>query len=402
MAQERLIKTPRTKDDEVFEVTSSKLYLNNKPHKEGLISEHGFGPINDYKCWCRYWGPNECSDENYIVRCSNCGIEITTSNLRRQKWGIIKLNAPIIHPLLIIMLMTEPFFRDIKINLVARGVLGIGYDKEDKSVIDKRDEPVDHVELESILLDIARDYEVQTILKFFDHYKSLLIDKVYVLPPDYRPVIGKKIDILNSKYATIINYNDTIGELDNILPDANLVGHLFSLVHELYTELIHRIAHKEGLIRKNMLGKRIDFSGRSVIVPDPFAIDTCHLPIAIVKELYKLPVARLLVNRGKALSYKDAIDLIDKDPESILDEFNEVMKDSTILLNRQPTLHRCGIVGFKPKVELGSDAIRIPGACCDSFNADFDGDTFVGIVNLQVNDKEYKNCDIEFLKARCM
>jgi len=401
MALPKLIKQPRT-SDEPFEVKSSKLYSNNKPHPDGLISEQGFGPIHDYKCWCRYWGPSQCSDENYIVRCSKCNIEITTSNIRRQKWGIIKLNVPIIHPLLILLLMTESFFRDIKIDLVARGVLGIGYDSEDKAIIDKKNDAVDHVELEQILLNIAKDYNISTITKFFDHYNSLLIDHVDVLPPDYRPVVGKKIDILNSKYATIINYNDTIGELEDILPDATLVGHLFSLVYELYIEIIHRFAHKEGLIRKHILGKRIDFSGRSVIIPDPYALDTVKLPLKIVKELYKLPVARLLVNRGKAASYIDAIELIDRDPESIIDEFKEVMADNTILLNRQPTLHRSGIIGFKPDVEIGSDAIRIPAVICGPVGGDFDGDTVYSDVTLIVNGKEYKNCSLEFLRSKIL
>ena len=147
---------------------------------------------------------------------------------------------------------------------------------------------------------------------------------------------------------------------------------------ELYDHIIEKLSKKEGLIRSNILGKRIDFSGRAVIIPDPsLNIDECSLPYVMFLELFKLQISKKLIELNRFKLLNEAIDYID-DCISLNDNVlfkvcEELAKNELCILNRQPSLHRLSMVGFKIKISLDW-VIKLHPLACAGFNADFDGD----------------------------
>src|SRR6202521_1543043 len=131
---------------------------------------------------------------------------------------------------------------------------------------------------------------------------------------------------------------------------------------------------KQGRFRQNLLGKRVDYSGRSVIVVGPnLKLHQCGLPKEMALELFKPFVMKKLVDRGQAHNIKSAKRMVERVRPEVWDVLDEVIKDHPVLLNRAPTLHRLGIQAFEPVLVEGS-AIQIHPLVCTAFNADFDGD----------------------------
>ena len=131
---------------------------------------------------------------------------------------------------------------------------------------------------------------------------------------------------------------------------------------------------KQGRFRQNLLGKRVDYSGRSVIVVGPeLKLHQCGLPKKMALELFKPFVMRQLVEKGFAHNIKSAKRIVERVRPEVWDVLEEVIKDHPVLLNRAPTLHRLGIQAFMPVLVEGS-AIQIHPLVCTAFNADFDGD----------------------------
>ena len=131
---------------------------------------------------------------------------------------------------------------------------------------------------------------------------------------------------------------------------------------------------KQGRFRQNLLGKRVDYSGRSVIVVGPeLKLHQCGLPKKMALELFKPFVMRRLVEKGSAHNIKSAKRIVERVRPEVWDVLEEVIKDYPVLLNRAPTLHRLGIQAFKPVLVEGS-AIQLHPLVCTAFNADFDGD----------------------------
>ena len=131
---------------------------------------------------------------------------------------------------------------------------------------------------------------------------------------------------------------------------------------------------KQGRFRQNLLGKRVDYSGRSVIVVGPtLKMYECGIPKEMALELFKPHVIHELVEREMAHNIKGAKKLIEAQDERVWDIVEEVIKEHPVLLNRAPTLHRLGIQAFEPKL-VGGKALRLHPLVCPAFNADFDGD----------------------------
>ncbi len=131
---------------------------------------------------------------------------------------------------------------------------------------------------------------------------------------------------------------------------------------------------KQGRFRQNLLGKRVDYSGRSVIVSGPeLKLHQCGLPRRMALELFKPFIMRRLVGRGLALNIRSAKRIVERGKPEVWDILEEVVKDRPVLLNRAPTLHRLGIQAFQP-VLIGGSAIQVHPLVCVAFNADFDGD----------------------------
>src|SRR5207249_7595210 len=131
---------------------------------------------------------------------------------------------------------------------------------------------------------------------------------------------------------------------------------------------------KQGRFRQNLLGKRVDYSGRSVIVVGPeMRLHECGLPKKMALELFKPFVMRELVNKGYTTNIKSAKRMVERSNNAVWDVLDEVIRDHPVLLNRAPTLHRLGIQAFMPVLVEGS-AIQVHPLVCPAFNADFDGD----------------------------
>src|SRR3989338_1621008 len=131
---------------------------------------------------------------------------------------------------------------------------------------------------------------------------------------------------------------------------------------------------KQGRFRQNLLGKRVDYSGRSVIVVGPnLKLDECGIPKKMALELFRPFVIGKIIERGLAHNIRNSNRLIEEAPPEVWEILEEVIKDSVVLLNRQPTLHRLSIQSFKP-ILTEDLVIQIPPMVCSAFNADFDGD----------------------------
>jgi DNA-directed RNA polymerase subunit beta' len=229
----------------------------------------------------------------------------------------------------------------------------------------------------------------------------MVIDILPVLPPDLRPIIpisGGKFATsdLNDLYRRIINRNNRLARLIEIgAPDVILRNEKRMLQESVdavidnshrpskammnnkrlpYQSLTDDLRGKKGIFRKNLLGKRVDYSGRAVIVGDPsLKLDQCGLPKSIALEMFKPFVINQLLEQEIAPNVRIAKDMIEEEQDVIWDLLEKVIDGKPVLLNRAPTLHKYSIQGFFPRLVEG-EAIRLHPLVCKAFNADFDGD----------------------------
>ncbi len=222
-----------------------------------------------------------------------------------------------------------------------------------------------------------------------------------VLPPDLRPMVAldgghyatadlndlygrvinrnnrlKKLMELKSPEVIIVNEKRMLQEAVDALIDntARLGSQLLSSKRRPLRSLADMLKGKQGRFRQNLLGKRVDYSGRSVIVVGPeLKLNECGLPKHMALELFRPFVINRLIEMNFAFNIKQANRLIEQGPPEVWAILEEVIRNRRVLLNRAPTLHRLGIQAFKP-VLIEDLAIRIPPLVCAAFNADFDGD----------------------------
>ncbi len=228
----------------------------------------------------------------------------------------------------------------------------------------------------------------------------MILDAVPVISPELRPMVqldGGRFATsdLNDLYRRIINRNNRLKKITEIRAPESIVNHEKRLLQEAVDALIDNgrrtrpvvgsnnrplkslsdmLKGKEGRFRKNLLGKRVDYSGRSVIVVGPrLLLHQCGLPKEMAIELFKPFVMKALVERGYTSNIKTAKRMIDKLRPEVWDALEEVIREHPVLLNRAPTLHRLGIQAFEP-VLVDGKAIQVHPLVCTAFNADFDGD----------------------------
>ena len=227
----------------------------------------------------------------------------------------------------------------------------------------------------------------------------MMISNLPVLPPDLRPILQMSDTLivasdLNNLYQRVIYRNNRYEKLRFI--DFNFVTSIQRLVQDAVDRLIENgkagskpfcspsgrplkslsdiLKGKKGRFRLNLLGKRVDFSGRSVIVVSPtLKLHECGIPREIALELYQYFLIRHMVLRKQASNLGHAKKLIQRRDSAMWNLLREVIYQHPVLLNRAPTLHRLGIQAFQPRMVLGS-AIRLHPLVCSGFNADFDGD----------------------------
>ncbi|KKQ43275.1 MAG: DNA-directed RNA polymerase [Parcubacteria group bacterium GW2011_GWE2_37_8] len=241
----------------------------------------------------------------------------------------------------------------------------------------------------------------------------MFIEVLPVLPPDLRPMVpldgGRYASSdLNDLYRRVINRNNRLKKLLELNAPEVICRNEKRMLQEAVDALIDNSARrgqgvmastgqkrklksladmlkgKQGRFRQNLLGKRVDYSGRSVIVVGPdLHLDQCGLPKKMALELFKPFVINKIIEGGLAHNIRGANRLIAEGPEEIWAFLEEVIQDKTVLLNRAPTLHRLGVQAFRPILIEGS-AIRLHPLTCRAFNADFDGDQMAVHVPLTI------------------
>ncbi len=228
----------------------------------------------------------------------------------------------------------------------------------------------------------------------------MILDVLPVIPPELRPMVqldGGRFATsdLNDLYRRVINRNNRLKRLLDLGAPSIIVQNEKRMLQEAVDALIdngrrgrpvtgpgnrplkslsHMLKGKQGRFRQNLLGKRVDYSGRSVIVVGPnLKMYQCGLPKEMAIELFKPFVMKELVERGLAHNIKSAKRKIERMHNEVWDVLEDVIREHPVLLNRAPTLHRLGIQAFEPTLVEGR-AIRLHPLVCTAYNADFDGD----------------------------
>ncbi|MDP3787084.1 MAG: DNA-directed RNA polymerase subunit beta' [Candidatus Omnitrophota bacterium] len=259
--------------------------------------------------------------------------------------------------------------------------------------------------------------KIVKVLKIIEAFRKsgnkpewMIVDAIPVLPPDLRPLVpldGGRFATsdLNDLYRRVINRNNRLKKLIDLKAPDIIIRNEKRMLQEAVDALFDNGRHgravlgpgnrplkslsdmlkgKQGRFRQNLLGKRVDYSGRSVIVVGPeLKLNQCGLPKKMALELFEPFIIRKLREQGFVHTIKSAKKMVEKARLEVWDILDEVIREHPVLLNRAPTLHRLGIQAFEP-VLIEGKAIRIHPLVCTAFNADFDGDQMAVHVPLSV------------------
>ena len=428
-------------------------YRTLKPERDGLFCAKIFGPVRDYECLCgkykkmRYKG----------VVCEKCGVEVTSTKVRRTRMGHIELVTPVAHiwyvsslpsrigtllgikmkdlervlyyeayivesggeayydaeaktPVLQYDVLNEEQYR----TLIQRfGELGFKARMGGEVVRDLLDS-IDLVDLFTNLKEAigetkseAKKKTINKRLKVIESFLNsgnnpawMMLTVLPVLPPDLRPLVsldGGKFAVsdVNDLYRRVINRNQRLKRLVELEAPEIIVRNEKRMLQESVDALFDNgrranavkgankrplkslseiIKGKQGRFRQNLLGKRVDFSGRSVIVVGPsLRMDECGLPKKMALELFKPHLIAKLEDKGYATTVKAAKKMIEDKTNEVWECLAEIVDGYPVMLNRAPTLHKLSIQAFHPKL-IDGKAIQLHPLVCAAFNADFDGD----------------------------
>lgn len=443
-------------------------YRTLKPEKGGLFCERIFGPEKDYECSCGKYKKKRFKN----TVCDRCGVEITTSRVRRERMGHIELAVPIAH---IWFLKSLPSvvgrLLDMSVKKLERIlyyesyiVLNPGdsdYERKDLIDVDEYYEIRDRVSadfealmgaeaIKVLLSEINLEDEsmnLRTIikmetskqkkkkaikrLKIVDSMRKsgnkpewLVLEALPVLPPTLRPLVqleGGRFATadFNELYRRVITRNNRLRGLLDINAPEVILRNEKRMLQEAVDALIDnsrksrpvkgrgnrplkaladQLKGKSGRFRQNLLGKRVDYSGRSVIAVGPnLKIHQCGLPKDMAIELYKPFLIERLEQIGQAEKAKTAKKLIEKKRPEIWKILEEVIQDYPVLLNRAPTLHKHGIQAFMPVLTEGK-AIQLHPLVCIPYNADFDGDQMA--VHVPLSEEAQMEARVLMLSSR--
>ena len=419
-------------------------YRTLKPEMDGLFCEKRFGPSKDYECSCgkykrmRYKG----------MTCEKCGVEVTTSKVRRERMGHIKLATPIAHiwyskgtPNKMSLLLgistkelesvlyfsryivTDPGDTELEKGQILTDREYKLYESQYKKgftakmgaegilkLLEEIDLNVLESELENEMDTVSSSQKRKKIIKRLKIVRDLILagnrpewmilTVLPVIPADLRPMVqldGGRFATsdLNDLYRRVINRNIRLQKLMSIKAPEIVIKNEKRMLQEAVDALIDNgrrgkpvvtqnnrelkslsdmLKGKQGRFRQNLLGKRVDYSGRSVIVVGPsLKMNQCGLPKKMALELYKPFLMRELVKRELASNIKIAKKMVEEEDENVWELIEEIIKNHPVLLNRAPTLHRLSIQAFEP-ILIEGKAIRLHPLVCSAFNADFDGD----------------------------
>ncbi len=306
-------------------------------------------------------------------------------------------------------LLTEDEYRDATSKYGSSFKAGMGGEAI-KALLQSLDMDALSAELRSAITKTSSGQKVRDLtkrLKVVDSLRSsnnkaewMVLDVVPVIPPDLRPLVllesgNFATSDLNDLYRRIINRNNRLKKLidlnapeviirnekrmlqqavDSLMDNGRCRRPVLGSNNRPLKSLADMIKGKQGRFRENLLGKRVDYSARSVIVIGPnLKLHQCGLPKRIALELYQPFIIRRLKQNGLADTIKSAKRMIERRSEQIWDILEEVIHQHPVLLNRAPTLHRMGVQAFEPVLVEGN-AIKLHPLACKGFNADFDGD----------------------------
>ncbi|MEL7624024.1 MAG: DNA-directed RNA polymerase subunit beta' [Clostridiales bacterium] len=311
-------------------------------------------------------------------------------------------------PLMKKQLLTEAEYRDYKDRFGNRFEAGMGAESI-KVLLEEMDLDEMAQELRQELRDTSGQRKIRAIrrLEVVEAFKNsgnrpewMIMDVVPVIPPELRPMVqldGGRFATsdLNDLYRRVINRNNRLKRLLDLGAPDIIVRNEKRMLQEAVDALIDNgrrgrpvtgsgnrplkslsdmLKGKQGRFRQNLLGKRVDYSGRSVIVVGPeLKMHQCGLPREMALELFKPFVMKKLVNEGHAHNIKSAKRMVERVKDEVWEVLEEVIQDHPVLLNRAPTLHRLGIQAFEPVLVEGR-ALQLHPLVCTAYNADFDGD----------------------------
>ena len=467
-------------------------YRSQKPEPDGLYCERIFGPSKDYECHCGKYKKIRFAG----TVCDNCGVEVTTKDVRRERMGHIELNSPCTHiwylkgiPSRIgLLLSVSPKQLEEVVYYAAHICLNPGKSKclTKREFVNERNgreifipvlkEIIEHGEewgliegsedyqrceqliatlenpaetfpfeivanfvkkfndsefsegaaaIKRLLQEIDLDAEAEEInrkmketsptsrpkltkrLEVIEAFKNpnnkpewMVLDVIPVIPPDLRPMLALDggrfaASDLNDLYRRVISRNNRLKRLIEMNSPQVILNNEKRMLQEAVDALIDNgrrnkpvqgpggralkslssaLKGKQGRFRQNLLGKRVDYSGRSVIAVGPsLKMYQCGLPREMAIQLLRPFIARELLDRGIANAHRQADKIIDRYENVVFDIVEEIISKHPVLLNRAPTLHRLGIQAFQP-ILVDGRAIRLHPLVCTGFNADFDGD----------------------------
>ncbi|MDX1810219.1 MAG: DNA-directed RNA polymerase subunit beta' [Sulfurospirillaceae bacterium] len=451
-------------------------YRTLKPERDGLFCAKIFGPVRDYECLCgkykkmRYKG----------IKCEKCGVEVTSTKVRRSRMGHIELVTPVAHIWYVNSLPSRigtllgVKMKDLERVLYYEAYIvkepgEAFYDAENTKKVAKYDvlneeqyqslnqrfedggfvadmggqvvkDLLADLDLVDILATLKEemaltnsDAKKKTIVKRLKIVEALLhsqnrpewmmITILPILPPDLRPLVsldGGKFAVsdVNDLYRRVINRNSRLKRLMELDAPQIIIRNEMRMLQESVDALFDNgrranavkgankrplkslseiIKGKQGRFRQNLLGKRVDFSGRSVIVVGPnLRMDQCGLPKLMALELFKPHLIARLEEKGYATTIKQAKKMIDNKTNEVWECLSEVVEGYPVMLNRAPSLHKLSIQAFHP-VLIEGKAIRLHPLVCSAFNADFDGDQMA--VHVPLSQEAIAECKVLMLSS---
>ncbi len=430
-------------------------YRTLKPESNGLLCSKIFGPVKDYECLC---GKYKRMKYRGII-CEKCGVEVTTSKVRRERMGHIDLAAPVAHIWYLkslpskISTLLEIALKDLEkilyfesfvvtdpgISPFVRGELlteeqyrkaqdEFGEDSFQamigaeavKALLAGLDLKQIQAELRGMMDESISDMKRKKVvkrLKIIEDFLSsdnkpewMILDVLPVIPPEIRPLVmldGGRFATsdLNELYRRVINRNNRLKRLLELRAPEIIIRNEKRMLQESvdalfdngrrsrvlknaskrpFKSLSDMLKGKTGRFRQNLLGKRVDYSGRSVIVVGPeLKLHQCGLPKKMALELFKPFIYSKLELYGISTTIKTAKRMVENERPEVWDILEEVIREHPVMLNRAPTLHRLGIQAFEPTLIEGK-AIQLHPLVCAAFNADFDGDQMAVHVPLSI------------------
>ena len=430
-------------------------YRTFKPEKDGLFCSRIFGPIKDYECLC---GKYKRMKYRGII-CEKCGVEVTTSKVRRERMGHVELAAPVAHIWFLkslpsrISTLLDKTLKDLEKVLYFEsyivtepGLSPFSYGElltedqyakaqdehgEDsftamigaeavRNMLSKLDLEEEKSQLREELVSVASDAKRKKLVKrlkliedFIDSGNKpewMILEVVPVIPPEIRPLVmleGGRFATsdLNELYRRVINRNNRLKRLIELRAPDIIIRNEKRMLQESvdalfdngrrgrvvknankrpFKSLSDMLKGKQGRFRQNLLGKRVDYSGRSVIVVGPeLKLHQCGIPKKMALELFKPFIYAKLELYGISTTIKTAKRMVESERPEVWDILEEVIREHPVMLNRAPTLHRLGIQAFEPLLIEGK-AIQLHPLVCTAFNADFDGDQMAVHVPLSI------------------